>query len=59
MSKRWHLNVANWLKGYRIQNITQTFELFEAAEENYWGVAAVEGFIFSISMISAGQANKT
>ena len=24
------------LKGYRIQNITQTLELFKAAEEHYW-----------------------
>ena len=32
------------LKGYRIQNITQTPELFKAAEENYWDDAAVESF---------------
>ena len=34
-SKIWHLNVANGYGGNRIQNITQTLELFEAAEENY------------------------
>ena len=34
------------LKGYRIQNITQTLELFEAAEENYWDDVAVESFSF-------------
>ena len=34
-SKRWHLNVANGYGGNRIQNITQTLELYEAAEENY------------------------
>ena len=34
-SKRWHFNAANCYGGNRNQNITQTIELFEAAEENY------------------------
>ena len=34
------------LWGNRIQNITQTLELFEAAEENYRDDAAVESFVF-------------
>ena len=45
-SKRWRLNAAICYEGSRIQNITQTLELFEAAEENYWGVTAVESFNF-------------
>ena len=45
-SKRWHLNVANGYGGNRIQNITQTLKLFEAAEENYRDDAAVESFVF-------------
>ena len=31
--------------GNRIQNITQTLELFEAAKENYREDAAVESFV--------------
>ena len=31
-------------KGYKIQNITQTLELFEVAEENYWDDDAAESF---------------
>ena len=42
MSKRLHLNMANDYRGTRIQNITQTLELYEAAEENYWDDVAVE-----------------
>ena len=34
-SKKWHLNVVNGYGGNRIQNITQTLELFEPVEENY------------------------
>ena len=45
-SKIWHLNVANGYGGHIIQNITQTLELFEAAEENYRDDAAVESFVF-------------
>ena len=41
-SKRWHLNVADCYGGNRIQNITQTRELFEAAEGNFWDDVAVE-----------------
>ena len=37
-----HRNMANCYGGNRIQNITQTLELFEAAEENYRDDAAVE-----------------
>ena len=44
-SKRWHLNVANGYGGSRIQNITQTLELFEADEENYRDDAAVWSFV--------------
>ena len=44
-AKRWHLNVANGYGGNRIQNITQTLELFKAAEENYRDDAAVESFV--------------
>ena len=47
-SKRWHLNVANCYGGNKIQNITQTLELFEAAEKNYWDDVAVESFSFQI-----------
>ena len=38
------------LKGYIIQNITQTLELFEAAEENYRADVAVESFVFRYTM---------
>ena len=38
--------MANGYGGNRIQNITQTLELFEAAEENYRDDAAVESFAF-------------
>ena len=31
----WYLSVANCYGGNRIQNIPQTIELFESAEENY------------------------
>ena len=34
--------MANGYRGNIIQNITQTLELYEAAEENYWDDAAVE-----------------
>ena len=34
-SKRWHLSMANCYGSKRIQSITQTLELLEAAEENY------------------------
>ena len=30
----------------RVQNITQTLELFEATEENYRDDASVESFVF-------------
>ena len=32
--------------GNRIQNITQTLELFKAAEENYRDDVAVDSFVF-------------
>ena len=48
MSKIWHLNVENWYGGDRIQNITQTLELFEAAGENNSDDVAVESFSFQI-----------
>ena len=38
--------MANCYEGKRIQNITQTLELFKAAEENYCDDAAVESFVF-------------
>ena len=34
-SKSCDLKCCKWQEGYRIQNITQTLKLFEAAEENY------------------------
>ena len=40
------VNVANGYGGNRIQNITQTLELYEAAEENYRDDAAAESFVF-------------
>ena len=43
---RWYLNVANCYGGNRIQNIPQTIELFESAEENYWDDVCVESFSF-------------
>ena len=48
MSNRWDPSehICKLLKGYRIQNITQTLELFESAEENHWDDAAVESFTF-------------
>ena len=36
---------ANCYGGDRIQNITQTLELFEAAEKNYRDDVAVESFV--------------
>ena len=38
--------MANCYGGNRIQNITQTLELFEAAEESYRDDATVESFVF-------------
>ena len=38
--------MANGYGGNRIQNITQTLELYEAAKENYRNDAAVERFAF-------------
>ena len=37
--------MANGYGGNRIQNITQTLEIFEAAEQNYRDDAAVESFV--------------
>ena len=48
MSKRKHLNMANCYGGNRIQNITQTLELFDAAEENYRDDAELLRVLFKI-----------
>ena len=48
ISKRKHLNMANCYGGNRIQNITQTLELFDAAEENYRDDADLLRVLFKI-----------